>query len=142
MAALLKKLIKTLIKKRLKLINEFRRQVSKQVNTQSKTLWSRVVTASKVLLSISLVLTFLSGKAYASDDEFVPAYQNIDSYEVESADKYFVRHQGRNYYTSGKKNGFRVQENNEESTDETIGIMTFLIAPATIVYMNLEGWWD
>lgn len=95
------------------------------------------------IVSIALLGGLLSSPVNASDDEeFVPAYENMDSYEVESADKYFVRHQGRNYYTSGKKNGFRIQENNEESTDETIGIMTFLIAPATIVYMNLEGWWD
>lgn len=95
------------------------------------------------LAGVALLGGLLSGAVSASDeDEFVPAYQNMDTYEVESADKYFVRHQGRNYYTSGKKDGFRIQENNEESTDETIGIMTFLIAPATIVYMNLEGWWD
>ena len=49
---------------------------------------------------------------------------------------------GRTYYTSGKENGFRVNENNEESTDETIGIMTLLIAPATLIYMNLVGWWE
>ena len=96
----------------------------------------------KVLLPLVAMLSFSIGSAWADDDEFVPAYQNMDSYDLESADKYFVRYQGRNYYTSGKKNGFRVQENNEESTDETIGILTFLIAPATIVYMNLEGWWD
>jgi hypothetical protein len=79
---------------------------------------------------------------WAEDEEFVPAYQNEGSYDVETADKYFVRHEGRNYYTSGKKNGFRVNENNEESTDETIGILTFLLAPATIVYMNVEGFWN
>ena len=96
----------------------------------------------KVLLPIVAIMFLSTSTAWAEDDEFVPAYQNVDSYDLESADKYFVRYQGRNYYTSGKKNGFRVQENNEESTDETIGILTFLIAPATIVYMNLEGWWD
>lgn len=94
------------------------------------------------VLFLSLLMSGFTVSAFADDEEFVPAYQNEDSYDIESADKYFVRHQGRNYYTSGKKNGFRVFENNEESTDETIGIMTFLIAPATIVYMNLEGWWN
>lgn len=88
------------------------------------------------------VVNFASAMAFANDEEFPEAYVNVDQYNIESADKYFTRYQGRNYYTSGKKNGFRVQENNEESTDETIGIVTFLIAPASIIYMNLEGWWD
>lgn len=94
---------------------------------------------SIALVCLGLVL---SSVTLADDEEFVPAYQNEASFDVETADKFFVRHQGRNYYTSGKKNGFRVNENNEESTDETIGIMTFLIAPATIIYMNLEGFWN
>lgn len=93
-------------------------------------------------LPIAILLLGFSAASLGADEEFVPAYQNEGSYDLEDTDKYFVRHKGRNYYTSGKKNGFRVFENNEESTDETIGIMTFLIAPATIVYMNLEGWWD
>lgn len=96
---------------------------------------------SKVLSVLGLLL-LCAGSVWAEDEEFVPAYQNEGSYDIESADKFFIRHQGRNYYTSGKKNGFRVNENNEESTDETIGILTFLIAPATIVYMNLEGFWN
>ena len=91
---------------------------------------------------VGLLLIGSSVKVFAEDEEFVPAYQNEGSYDVETSDKYFVRHQGRNYYTSGKKNGFRVNENNEESTDETIGILTFLLAPATIVYMNVEGFWN
>ncbi len=89
---------------------------------------------------LSLVLALCGATGYA--EEFVPAYQNEGSYDIESADKYFAYKDGRTYYTSGKKNGFRVNENNEESTDETIGILTFLIAPATIVYMNLVGWWE
>jgi hypothetical protein len=91
---------------------------------------------------VGLLLVGGSMNLWAEDEEFVPAYQNEGSYDVETADKYFVRHEGRNYYTSGKKNGFRVNENNEESTDETIGILTFLLAPATIVYMNVEGFWN
>lgn len=94
-------------------------------------------------LTCVFCLIFSVATAYASDeDEFKPAYQNIDSYEVDDSDKFFVRHQGRNYYTSGRENGIRVNENNEESTDETVGILTFLIAPFSIVYMNLIGWWE
>ena len=95
-----------------------------------------------ILLVASLGVFSFASSVFAEDDEFVPAYQNESSYDLESADKFFVRHQGRNYYTSGKENGFRVNENNEESTDETIGIVTFLIAPASIIYMNLVGWWE
>ena len=96
-----------------------------------------------IVKPLLLLLTVVSvSSAWAEDDEFVPAYQNEGTYDIEDANNYMVRHQGRNYYTSGKKNGFRVNENNEESTDETIGILTFLIAPATIVYMNLEGFWN
>jgi len=91
---------------------------------------------------VGLLLVGSSMSVMAEDEEFVPAYQNEGNYDVETADKYFIRHEGRNYYTSGKKNGFRVNENNEESTDETIGILTFLLAPATIIYMNVEGFWN
>jgi len=80
--------------------------------------------------------------AHADDDEFVPAYQNEGEYELEDTDKYFAYESGRKYYTSGKKNGFRINENDEESTDETVGILTFVLAPAAIVYMNLVGWWE
>lgn len=80
--------------------------------------------------------------AFADDDEFVPAYQNEGEYKLEDPDKYFAYEEGRTYYTSGKKNGIRVNENDEKSTDETIGILTLLIAPATIIYMNLVGWWE
>jgi hypothetical protein len=47
------------------------------------------------------------------------------------------------YYTSGTRltNYFRVNENNEESTDETIGILFFAVALPGIVYNNLFGWW-
>ncbi len=85
---------------------------------------------------------FVSVQGVHADDEFVPAYQNEGQYELEDPDKYFTVENGRGYYTSGKEGGFRVNENNEESTDETVGILTFLIAPATIVYMNLVGWWQ
>jgi uncharacterized protein YneR len=94
------------------------------------------------LLVVFLISVF-SCASFAEDEEFQPAYQTEFTMEdEESTDKYFVRHRGRNYYTSGKENGFRVNENNEESTDETVGITTFLIAPATILYMNLVGWWE
>lgn len=95
------------------------------------------------LLTCFFCLIFSVASAYASDeDEFKPAYQNIDSYDIDDSNKFFVRHKGRNYYTSGRENGIRVNENNEESTDETVGILTFLIAPFSIVYMNLIGWWE
>lgn len=100
---------------------------------------------SKLIQSFLIFLLAFSFSIFAkAEDEFKPAYANIEEIEeeIETAEKYFVRHQGRNYYTSGKENGIRVFENNEESTDETVGILTFLIAPATIVYMNIEGWWD
>lgn len=104
--------------------------------------WQRRITVKHYLiLLISLALTCLSLQVNASD-EFVPAYQNEGSYELDDPDKYFAYQDGRTYYTSGKENGFRVNENNEESTDETIGIMTLLIAPATLIYMNLVGWWE
>lgn len=94
-------------------------------------------------LTCMFCLIFSAATAHAEDDEFKPAYQNVDSYDIDDADKFFVRHQGRNYYTSGRDNAtIRVNENNEESTDETIGILTFLLAPASIVYMNLIGWWE
>ena len=89
-----------------------------------------------------LVMTFASASAFANEDEFVPAYQNEGNYQMEDPDKYFAYREGRKYYTSGKENGIRVNENNEESTDETIGILTFVLVPATLVYMNLFGWWE
>jgi hypothetical protein len=88
------------------------------------------------------VFSIGTSAAHAADDEFVPAYQNEGHYELEDPDKYFAYNSGRTYYTSGKKDGFRVNENNVESTDETIGILTLVLAPATIIYMNLIGWWD
>tara|TARA_R110002167_G_scaffold33311_10_gene107027 strand:+ start:903 stop:1202 length:300 start_codon:yes stop_codon:yes gene_type:complete len=93
-------------------------------------------------LFISLFLACMAFNAFADDDEFVPAYQNEGEYKLEDPDKYFAYEEGRTYYTSGKKNGIRVNENDEKSTDETIGILTLLIAPATIIYMNLVGWWE
>lgn len=93
-------------------------------------------------LSLSLFLLNGGGLVMAADEEFTPAYQNIDQYEVESSEKYMAYEDDRAYYTSGKENGFRVNENNEESTDETIGIITFIVAPFTIVYMNVIGWWE
>lgn len=89
-----------------------------------------------------LVMTFASASAFASEDEFVPAYQNEGNYQMEDPDKYFAYRDGRKYYTTGKENGIRVNENNEESTDETVGILTLLLAPAAIIYMNLFGWWE
>ena len=95
------------------------------------------------MLTCFFCLIFSVASAYASDDEeFKPAYQNIDSYDVDDSNKFFVRYQGRDYYTSGRENGIRVNENNEESTDETVGILTFLLAPFSILYMNLIGWWE
>jgi len=106
----------------------------------------------KYLFSSLLVVLLCSAgvtSVFAADDEFVPAYQNEGNYNEDEyhsiedeTGKYLTRDSGRNYYTSGKKNGFRVNENNEESTDETIGIMTFVLAPAAIVYMNIIGWWE
>lgn len=105
--------------------------------TQAISRWSR----QGIAVLLGLAMSCCSVVALA-DDEFQPAYQNEGNYQIESPDKYFTYHGDRAYYTSGKENGFRVNENNEESTDETIGILTFLIAPATIVYMNLVGWWE
>lgn len=96
-----------------------------------------VTTAFAVLL-----LCFQSVAFVHAEDEFVPAYENEGNYELPDSSKYFAYQDGRKYYTSGKKDGFRVNENNEESTDETVGIVTFLLAPATLIYMNLVGWWD
>ena len=79
---------------------------------------------------------------FADDDEFVPAYQNEGAYKLEDPNKYFAYEEGRTYYTSVKENVFRVNENDEESTDETICILILLIAPATIIYINLVGWWE
>ena len=93
-------------------------------------------------LFISLFIVSMAFSAFADDDEFVPAYQNEGAYKLEDPNKYFAYEEGRTYYTSGKENGFRVNENDEESTDETIGILTFILAPATIIYMNLVGWWE
>ena len=101
--------------------------------------------------NLLLVLLCFAGASsvFAADDEFVPAYQNEGNYSSDEFNtvedgtgKYLTRNSGRTYYTSGKKNGFRVNENNEESTDETIGIMTFVLAPAAIIYMNVIGWWE
>ena len=94
-------------------------------------------------ICLSVLLACLSLNVFAADEEeFVPAYQNEGKYQLEDPNKYFAYEGDRTYYTSGKPNGFRVNENNEESTDETIGIMTLLIAPATLIYMNLVGWWE
>ena len=82
-------------------------------------------------------------EAYAADEEFAPAYQNEGSYKLEDPNKYFAHKDGRLYYTSGKKkNGFRVNENDEKSTDETVGYMTFFLGPVALVYMNMIGFWD
>ena len=97
----------------------------------------RVLSVASFYLFISLVLNPVN-----AEDEFVPAYQNVESFAFEDPNKYFAHKRGRLYYTSGKKNGFRINENNEESTDETIGILTFLLSPAALVYMNVIGWWD
>lgn len=95
------------------------------------------------ILLLSMFVTCLSLNVSAADDEFVPAYQNVGDYKhLDDPNKYFAYEEGRTYYTSGKENGFRVNENNEESTDETIGILTFVIVPATLIYMNLVGWWE
>lgn len=92
---------------------------------------------------IAALLVLCASQSYAQDDEFPVAYQNMDSYEEEQdSNRFFIRHEGRNYYTSGREDGFRVNENNEESTDETVGIVTFLLAPVSIIYMNLIGWWE
>ncbi len=96
----------------------------------------------KLLSLLLFMMIFASTSAYAEEDGFVPAYQNEGNYQLEDPNKYFTYSQGRKYYTSGKKNGIRVNENNEESTDETVGILTLLVAPATIIYMNLVGWWE
>ncbi len=93
-------------------------------------------------LMLSILVSLASMSGFAADDEFAPAYQNEGRYQLEDPNKYFAQQDGRLYYTSGKENGFRVNENNEESTDETIGILTFVLAPATIIYMNLVGWWE
>ena len=93
-------------------------------------------------LILSILMSLASMCVLADDDEFPTAYQNEGRYQLEDPNKYFAHQDGRLYYTSGKENGFRVNENNEESTDETIGILTFVLAPATIIYMNLVGWWE
>jgi hypothetical protein len=94
-------------------------------------------------ICLLILLSFVAITVSAADEEaFVPAYQNEGKYTLEDPNKYFAYEADRTYYTSGKPNGFRVNENNEESTDETIGIMTLLIAPATLIYMNLVGWWE
>ncbi|WP_156495153.1 hypothetical protein, partial [Oleiphilus sp. HI0128] len=79
----------------------------------------------KLMSAFLFSVIFASASAYAEDDEFVPAYQNEGNYQMEDPDKYFTYREGRKYYTSGKENGIRVNENNEESTDETVGILTF-----------------
>lgn len=95
-----------------------------------------------ISLSVLLASMALNVSAQSGDEQFVPAYQNEGSYQLEDPNKYFAYKDGRTFYTTGKKNGFRVNENNEESTDETIGILTLLVAPATLIYMNLVGWWE
>ena len=93
---------------------------------------------------VTMIMTLTMNTAYAADDdeEFAPAYQNEGKYKLEDPDKYFTHKDGRLYYTSGKKNGIRVNENDVESTDETIGYLAFVISPATLVYMNLIGFWE
>lgn len=96
-------------------------------------------------VSLCLVLVLVNvNSVFASEEEFVPAYQNEGNFDFEFEDynKYIAYKDGRKYYTSGKPNGIRVNENNEESTDETIGILTFVIVPATLIYMNFIGWWE
>lgn len=101
----------------------------------------RIQTKVQILL-LSLFVAFISVDVFADADEFVPAYQNEGRYKLEDPNKFLAQQDGRTYYTSGKANGFRVNENNVESTDETIGILTLVLAPATIIYMNLIGWWE
>lgn len=99
-------------------------------------------TTLTTLVAVCFVFFQSVAFVHAQDDEFVPAYQNEGTYELPDSGKYFAYNQGRKYYTSGKKDGFRVNENNEESTEETIGILTFPLAVATLVYMNFVGWWE
>lgn len=101
----------------------------------------------KTIVATMLAMSFLLFQgmsiAHADDEAFVPAYESVDpNFQPYDQRKFTTYHQGRKYYTSGKKNGFRVNENNEESTDETIGIVFFIMAPAALIYMNLVGWWE
>ena len=94
-------------------------------------------------LPFCLFLLAATSSVFAADEEeFVPAYQNVENIEVPDPNKYVVKEGGRVYYTSGKKNGFRVNENNEESTDLTIGILSFPLAPVALAYMNFMDWWE
>lgn len=98
----------------------------------------------KLLIStLAVSCLLIQGLSVAqAEEEFPPAYENMASFEPYDKEKYMVRHQGRNYYTSGKKNGFLVNENNEESTDETIGILLTPFILPTMVVMNLIGLTD
>ncbi len=81
----------------------------------------------------------------SSDDEsaFPVAYANIDDMDVYDPYEFRERRGEYGYYISGAKttNYFRVNENNEESTDETIGIIFFIVAVPAIIYNNVFGFW-
>ena len=108
------------------------------------TLFERKPLQNGIVSLLASLFIFVMGASFAhAEDEFSPAYENESSYtDIHDPKKYIAYDSGRKYYTSGKKDGFRVNENNEESTDETVGIVTFILAPATIIFMNFIGWWD
>lgn len=85
------------------------------------------------------------GSDSGSGDEIFPAaYEHIDDMKVFDPARYRERRGDFGYYKTGSpvKNSFRVNENNEESTDETIGILFFIVALPAQLYMNFYGWWQ
>lgn len=84
------------------------------------------------------------GGSGSGDEVFPVAYEHIDDMKVFDPAKYRERRGEFGYYKTGSpiKNSFRVNENNEESTDETIGILFFIVALPAQLYMNFYGWWQ
>lgn len=89
-------------------------------------------------------ITLGFGGSKSSDEVFPVAYEHIDDMKVYDPSQYRARRGDFGYYTSGvsKKDNFRVNQNNEESTDETIGILFFIVALPAQLYVNFYGWWQ
>ena len=89
-------------------------------------------------------LGFGGSKKSSGDEVFPVAYEHIDDMKVYDPERYKERRGEFGYYKTGASvsNSFRVNQNNEESTDETIGILFFIVALPAQLYVNFYGWWQ
>lgn len=94
--------------------------------------------------SDEISLGFGGNKKNDGEEVFPVAYEHIDDMKIYDPARYKERRGEFGYYKTGApvSNSFRVNENNEESTDETIGILFFIVALPAQLYVNFYGWWQ